>query len=234
MFTIKLAQHAFQIDNSYPYVENFCRDYQIPADSAAPVIRITPRELAAENQDGGRWSEGYLESLAVYRKICKSLVQENIILFHSSALALDGKAVLFIGPSGTGKSTHARLWRQRFGDRIVTVNDDKPLVAFSDREIRVYGTPYGGKDNLQTNTSAPVIGIVALRQAEKNTIRRLTPREALPKLLNQTYRPEEPADLLHTLDLVRKMSDLPVWELGCTISQEAVDLSCGAIFERNG
>lgn len=75
----------------------------------------------------GEYSLSYLETLAVYRKIVTRLVFSDILLIHGSAIAVDGKAYLFTAPSGTGKSTHTRMWREYFKDRAVMVNDDKPL-----------------------------------------------------------------------------------------------------------
>lgn len=231
MFTIRLAEHDFAVDNQYSYVERLCRDYMVSPSPEAVPIALSEQDRAYENQDGGNWKQDYLESLAVYRKICENLIQDDIILFHCSALAMDGQAVLFTGPSGTGKSTHARLWRQRFGDRLVTVNDDKPLLSFEKSEIRVWGTPYGGKDNLQTNTSAPVRAIVVLKQAPRNGIRRLSPHEAFPLLLNQTYRPRQPEGTIQALNLAHDLPGrLPVYELQCTISQEAVTLCHDTVF----
>ena len=110
------------------------------------------------------------------------------------------------------------------------MNDDKPLLSFEQNEIRVWGTPYGGKDNLQNNISAPEKAIVVIRQAPENSIRRLTAHEALPLLLNQTHRPAAPAKMIHVLELVQKLCALPVYELGCTVSQEAVTLCHDTIF----
>lgn len=230
MFTIKLADHAFAIHNHFDYIEKLCRDYIVDDTPDAIPVRTTIEEIRAENQDDGNWPDAYLETLAVYRKMVEELVDDDTVLFHCSSLALNGQAVLFTAPSGTGKSTHARLWRQRYGDEIVTVNDDKPVLSFGKDEVRVWGTPYGGKDNLQTNTSAPVKGIVILEQAPENSIRRLSPKEALPMLLNQTYHPRDKKKMAHTLDLVLRLIQLPVYELKCTISQEAVTLSHDAVF----
>lgn len=229
MFSISLVGQTFTIENQYPYVEQICQDYLVTPEQPGILISISDAERQAEDTEEGHWSDAYLESLAVYRKIAETLLKQDVLLFHCSALALDGKAYLFTAPSGTGKSTHARLWRQRFGDRVVMVNDDKPLLALRDGKVTVYGTPYAGKEGRQTNTSAPVGGIVILHQAPENTIRPLSPQEAYPALLNQTYRPKDPAGLIHTLDLVQELTQLPLFELGCTISQEAVALAHDAL-----
>lgn len=236
MFQIELAEHIFAIENTYPYVEQLCQDYKTtkyPQDT----ISVTSEEIARENEDGKNWSLGYLESLAIYRKICEKLLEENIILFHCSAIEIEGKAYLFTAPSGTGKSTHTRLWREVFGKKVTMINDDKPLLVIpqnsddkkSSDTIKVYGTPYAGKDGLQTNTSAPISAIIILHQAKENTINRLDARSAYPMLLNQTYRRTDKIGMLKTLELVEQLSKLPIYSLGCTISKEAVMLAYDTI-----
>lgn len=231
MFHIEIAGHCLTIDNTYSYVEELCRDY-ITEEKKEIVIAVSQKEIQRENDDGKLWSTGYLESLAIYRKICELLLEKDIVLFHCSAIEIDGKAYLFTAPSGTGKSTHTRLWREFFGDKVIMINDDKPLLKISDEEIRVYGTPYGGKDGLQTNTSAPVAGIIILHQADKNVIQRVSASESYPMLLNQTYRRTDAKGLIKTMDLVQKLAQLPVYSLGCTISEEAVLLAYDAIIEK--
>ena len=222
MFCVKMADHAIGIENNYGYIKEYYSDY-LTDDSPEFTISVTDEEICAENHDGGRWHKDYLEILAVYRKICERLIFDDIILFHCSALSINGKAILFTAPSGTGKSTHARLWRERFGDKVVMINDDKPLVKFSDK-IFVYGTPYGGKDGIQTNTSAEVSAIVILHQAPTNIITKISADEAFTTLLTQTYRCSSVDGVLRTLPLLDRLSCLPVYSLGCTISQEAVEL----------
>lgn len=249
MFQIELAGHVFAVENKYPNVEKLCKDYFTEKEPEYTVA-VSEEEIAKESEYGETWAAGYLETLAVYRKICEWLLDKDIILFHCSALEMDGKAYLFTAPSGTGKSTHTRLWREVFGDRVTMINDDKPLLtipvnhlqdatsdvtmsgkSISGEDIRVYGTPYGGKDGIQTNTSAPVAGIVILHQAKENSIRRMDAREAYPTLLNQTYRKKEPTAMMKTLELVDRLAQLPVYSLGCTISEEAVMLAYQTLTE---
>ena len=220
MFRVKFADHTIAVDNKYPFVERLCKDY-LADEKPEFTVKVTDDEIQAENKDGGHWSADYLESLAVYRRICERLLDDDVILFHCSALAINGKAVLFTAPSGTGKSTHTRLWREHFGDQVVMVNDDKPLLHIGDT-ITVYGTSYGGKDNLQTNTSAEVKAVVILHQAPENTITEMNTKQAFPTLLNQTYRKETADGMIKTLGLVDKLSHLPVFSLGCNISDDAI------------
>lgn len=223
MFHLQLAEHCFTIDNHFKYLENICRDYMV--DKPGELISISEEEIMLEQTDGGQWPAGYLESLAAYRKICERLLFRDVLLFHCSALEFGHKGYLFTAPSGTGKSTHTRLWREHFGDQVRMINDDKPLLHIAPEEVRVYGTPFAGKEGLQENSSAPVKGIVVLHQSGENCIRKLSFQEAYPLLLNQTYRTKDSTGLLKTLELVQELAKLPVYSLGCTISMEAVELA---------
>ena len=231
MFSAKIANHIFRIDNKYNYIKKLFSDYIIDDDGSGVLVSAQLCEIEAENTDNSNaYSPGYLESLAVYRKICEYLIDYNIILFHCSAVEVDGNAYLFTAPSGTGKSTHTRLWRKRFGSRLTVINDDKPLLEFKNDEILVYGTPYGGKHNLQTNTCARVSGIVYLCQSVNNEIRRLTPGEAYSLMFLQAYRSKNKKDsVLKTLEFVTRLCGLPVFRLDCNISDEAVDLAYSAL-----
>lgn len=233
MFYMKLVDYVFQVENKYDFVARLCKDYTIvdPVENVDYVISVSDEEIQKENIDGGNWTNSYLESLAVYRKICELLLDQDIVLFHCSALEMRGKALLFTAASGTGKSTHTRLWREHFGDEVTMVNDDKPLLAIRDDKVYVYGTPYGGKDNIQTNTHAKVAGIFILHQAKENTLKKVPFTEAYPMLLNQTYRKKDAQGMIKTMDLVSKLSCIPTYELGCTISDEAVQLVYHEIFD---
>ncbi len=224
MIRIKLAGQVFEIENQYPDIVHMSKEY-ITDETPAYFVCVSGEEIAAEDTEQKGFSAGYLETLAIYRKICDILREKDVFLFHCSALEMDGKAYLFTAPSGTGKSTHTRLWRETFGERVTMINDDKPLLRIGGDEITVYGTPWSGKEQLQTNTSAPVAGIVILHQASENKMRRIEAKEAYPMLLNQTHRATSPQGMKDTLDFVWRLAQLPIYSLGCTISQEAVLLA---------
>lgn len=222
MFSIRLANHSFCIENHYSYVEELCRDYVIE-EIAGWRIYVTGEEMAREKIPGESYPPSYEESTAVYRKICERLIPEGIFMLHSSAVSFDGQGLLFAATSGTGKSTHAGLWKDVFGERVTIINDDKPLISVETNEITVYGTPWSGKHSLQSNTVAPVKVIFLLERGEKNSVERVSFREAYPKVLNQVYRPKDPRLLHKTLGMVNEfMKNVPVYRLKCNISEEAV------------
>ena len=98
-------------------------------------------------------------------------------LFHSSVVSYKGKAYMFLGKSGTGKSTHSQLWLKHI-EGTELVNDDNPVVRIVDGIARVYGSPWSGKTPCYRNVDYPIGGIVKLKQAPYNEIRRMKAVEA--------------------------------------------------------
>lgn len=173
-----------------------------------------------------RFPDGYLETLAVYRKIAEKMPDYDTILFHGSCVAVDGVGYLFTAKSGTGKSTHTRLWRELLGDRAVMVNDDKPLIRVTDAGATVFGTPWDGKHRLSTIIAVPLKALCILERAEQNTIRQITAREAYPMLLQQVYRPADPAALTKTVTLIDCLTEnVRLYRLACNMDIAAADLS---------
>lgn len=241
-FWARLAGIPLWIETQWPYTAQLFEPYSItPTEEdmrqyhallgQQKPVSVSEMEIQREQTEGDHFPADYLESLAVYRKICMLLLPYDVVLFHCSALEMDGRAYLFTAPSGTGKSTHAALWRKVFGSRVRMINDDKPLLRKGpDGSWRVFGTPYGGKNNLQANISQKIEGIVLLEQAKENRITPVTPREAYPRLLAQTYHDlQAPEAMLRTMDLVGTLAQLPVFRLECTISEQAVQMAYDAL-----
>ena len=225
--TYKFADTVARVSYETEFITKQCKDY-VSDEEPEIELSITADDVEYEREraDSDGYSYGYLESLAFYRQFCSYIVNKNILLFHSSAIAVDGKAYLFAAPSGTGKSTHTRLWREIFGERAVTVNDDKPLVKIEDGKATVYGTPWDGKHKLSNNISTSVAGVCFLTRGEKNSIKRLQPMEALPEFLSQTFRPLTEEGVGKMLGLAMKAtSEIPMWKLACNISDEAVKVA---------
>lgn len=158
------------------------------------------------------------------------LLKYGGMMLHSSAIELDGRAYLFSGPSGMGKSTHTRLWQEQFPTARV-FNDDKPALRKMDGVWYAYGTPWCGKDGININLKVPIAGICFLRRGEQNSIRRLSPIEAVSAVLSQTMKKCKNAETLTVVTSVvdKVVREIPVYELRCTPTVEAAVMSHDAM-----
>jgi hypothetical protein len=154
------------------------------------------------------------------------MLDYDTLLFHGSVVSVDGEGYLFTALSGTGKSTHTRLWRQVFGQRAVMVNDDKPLLKFTDSGIDACGTPWNGKHRLGSNIQVPLKGLCILSRGSENRIRPISPREALPFLLQQCHRPQTPLAMARVLTLLDRLTTLTgLYSLECNMDPEAAEVA---------
>ena len=235
-FNIRLADKVISATCEYETTLGFCKDY-ITDDKAEIFVSVSHEELLIEQQKERREREiegveakapslAYLETLALYRKIAEALVSFGIILFHGSALSIDGEVYLFTAKSGTGKSTHTRLWREVYGDRVIMVNDDKPLIKIGSDGVTVYGTPWNGKHRLGANIKAPLKAICILERASENAIKKEDALRVFPEILGQTYRFSNVIGMQKTLSLVDTLlRRVNVYRLGCNMDPEAAVVS---------
>ena len=156
-------------------------------------------------------------------------VPDGAIPVHTSTIVCEDRAVLFLGESGTGKSTHTRLWRENI-EGAHLLNDDSPIIRSS---AVAYGSPWSGKTPCYRNLHYPIAAIVRLSQAPHNRMRRLSALEALGALLPScppsfAYDEELQDAICETLSQL--ISTVPVYHLECLPNAEAAQLSYSTIF----
>ena len=155
---------------------------------------------------------------------------DDTVLFHAAVVSHKGAGYMFLGPSGTGKSTHARLWLQHIAGTEL-VNDDNPVVRLTNGVFSVYGSPWSGKTPCYRNVSYPLGGIVLLSQAPYNKIERLgglLAYAALVQSISGKRWDERIADGLHqTENALATM--VPVWHLACLPDAAAAKLSASQV-----
>ena len=227
-----IAGRVVCVDSLYDEVHDYCRDYLTDEEAEYTVstsqsdIDFERQRSASEDRFEGRpvqeYRESYLEELAVYRKIAEKILDFDTVLFHGSVVAVDGEGYLFTAKSGTGKSTHTRLWREYFGSRAVMVNDDKPLLRISESGVTAFGTPYNGKHRLGSNISVPLKAICILTRAAENRIVPISHEEAYPMLIQQIYRPSDMIKMQKTLELADMLAEqTALYRLGCNMDISA-------------
>ena len=149
-------------------------------------------------------------------------------LFHSSVVSYKGKAYMFLGQSGTGKSTHSSLWL-KYIEGTELVNDDNPVVRILDNgEVWLYGSPWSGKTPCYRNVSYPLGALVNLSQAPENKIRRMKGIESYASLIGsisgKRWDPQVAEGLHETEKLLAE--NVPIWHLECLPDEAAARLCC--------
>ena len=231
-FTTKIADKIIYIENLHPETQEFFKDYLIEEKPCEFHITCTPDDIDNEQAQctENTFSPSYLETLAILRKLAELFPLHNCFLMHGACIAYKNKAYLFTAPSGTGKSTHIKLWRKYLGEKVQIVNGDKPFISLEQEEPIIYGTPWAGKERWQRNCSEKLCGICFVERGTKNTIRPLSPNEALPLVFKQIFIPSETLAATATLELIDSLlKNTPLYLLTCDISEDAVRCSFQAL-----
>ena len=235
-FRISLAGQCVGICSIYDEVYHLCRDYLSDETEVAFGVETRPedisfeqekslREAALEGKPAVLYPESYLETLAVYRKIALGMLKYDTWLMHGSAIAVENEAFLFTAASGTGKTTHTRLWLEQIPGAYI-VNGDKPLLRMRDGICEACGTPWSGKENMNRNAMVPLRAICFLNRAAENRIEEIPFRDAAPLLLQQSYRTADSLIMQRTMQLVKELGEhVRFYRLFCNMEPEAALVS---------
>lgn len=231
-FRIGIAGIPVAVRCQFQENQEFFRDYFTEQE---PVLTVEPgtadlqrvkekfeRLDAASDIQVSHRSDSFLENNAIHAILAEKLVREGVLLMHGSALCMDGAAYIFTAKSGIGKSTHARLWQEAFGDRVWMINDDKPMLRFTGTEVRVCGTPWNGKHHLSRNASAPLKAIVELERSETNRIEPMKKADAFSLLMRQCVISRDPVTMMQIMELEKRLvSAADFFKLGCNTEPDA-------------
>lgn len=161
-------------------------------------------------------------------------LRHNMLLIHASSTVYNGQAMMFLGESGTGKSTHSRMWLENINGATL-LNDDAPAVRLlPDGTVRTYGTPWSGKTPCYINTFYPLAAFVRIKRAPYNRLTRQDTIRAfgavLPSCLPTLQQEETTLDpLCDTLSHI--LANVPVYVMECLPNDDAARVCCNGLFE---
>ena len=225
-FRIKIVNKVLQINAFNETTKRYCVDF-LTEEKPDYEIVLTEEDLKNESSNSNNGQVYVNEEIsALYRRIADLLVEDNIIVFHSSAISVDGNGFLITARSGVGKSTHSRLLKELLGEDFEYINDDKPLIKVSDN-ITIYSSPWNGKERRGNNISAPLKAVLFLSRSEEPNYKKIINKEeAYIKLLSQIYLPKEKSKrekALKLVDLILKNTDF--YEINVNMNIESAKMT---------
>ena len=184
---------------------------------------------------GGNWSM-LLYRFALWVAYGLMTLQRDTLAIHSSCIVYQDKAVLFLGESGTGKSTHTRLWREHI-EGAVLLNDDSPMIRVEEGRVWAYGSAWSGKTPCYKQERYELVACVRLSQAPYNRIQKLPVLQAYGAI-HPSCAPEFAYDEALYDEVSRIigqiLSVVPCYHLACLPDREAALLSCKTLFSCEG
>jgi hypothetical protein len=155
----------------------------------------------------------------------------NTVLTHASSVIYEGRAYLFLGKSGTGKSTHSRMWQTAL-EGVELMNDDHPVLRVDeDGNTVAYGSPWSGKTPCYKNLSAPLGGVIRISRAPHNRAVRLSPIQAYASLMTSCSGMTWDRELADGKDRTLQgiISRTPCWVMECLPEEEAARVCMEAV-----
>lgn len=210
------------------YAEGYAFD-MTPADAAPLQLWLNPETHIARFE--GNFTPRLLR-FACWIAYGAATAPLQTVAIHTSTIQYRGKAVFFLGESGTGKSTHTRLWRENI-EGAVLLNDDSPILRVIDGKPWVFGSPWSGKTPCYKKERYPLAACVRLSQAPYNKIQKLNVIQGYGSL-----HPSCPPCFAYDDGLYdpisgvlsNLLSNVPVYHLACLPDADAARLSCETIF----
>ena len=176
------------------------------------------------------FSEAYL----LMPRASAFLLKHDRALIHGVSFVWRGRAWLLTAPSGTGKTTQLRHWQRLCGDELEIINGDKSVLALeTDGSLRLHPSPWTGKELDAGTVSAPLAGVVVLRQADHNAISLLKPRESVFALFQQFLNLCDDAEEAHAIEGLetRLIESVPVWRLDNLGDEDSARLTIQTLSE---
>ena len=228
---LSLAGLNIEAETRLEFVERLTADYRSTSDVVDLSVKVTDDDIRSEAEASEiRYGAGYLESIALYRKIAEKLPYFDAVVFHGAVIAYKGRAYAFTARSGVGKTTHIRLWLERFGDDVHILNGDKPILRVIDGVVYAAGTPWRGKEGYGIPEMLPLEAVAFIGRAEEPSAEAISASDALTRFASQVYIPNEPRAALRSLSALNKIiSGVKLYDVRANMKPESAEISFAAL-----
>ncbi len=222
-----IADIPFGMECQYRIMPLMCKAYLAPIQTPQFWISASDEEIAGEMETALEpVSAEWAEVSVLHRKFLEQAIAYDAFFLHSAFIEYHGVGYAFAAKSGVGKSTHIKLWKKAFGEKVHIINGDKPMIRLVDGKFYAYGAPWCGKEQYNLNDRCELHKICFIERAETNTIRELDAKDALIRIIPQLMVFANGKKNLQTLDLIERLFEtLEFYVLGCTPTEEAAKLA---------
>lgn len=218
----KIADCIVEYEPIYSLLHSQMEAYRVDKQKPDIKLSITKAFCYTKQQENPHLTLEQCEYIFAGSEFYRKLIKLDGFMLHASAVVVDNRAYLFSASSGTGKSTHTKLWQECFGDRAMIINDDKPAIRIEKGNCYAYGTPFSGKTDENLNLKIPLQAICMLERGVENSIDLIDTKGAISLILQQTILPRNQAmvdRLFMMLEII--LRKVPIYQMKCNISKEA-------------
>lgn len=232
MFKARIADFNILFDEYYNYFWYVLGGFEAEFDSPDITITTTLEDIEEEKKTSENPEKSFRCEVAnAFRKLATVLPEYDACVFHSCFIKAEDKGIAFSARSGTGKTTHMRLWQEMLGDKMEIVNGDKPIVRIIDGDLFGYGTPWCGKERLGGTGRAPLTDICIIERSETNETIPVSKDEGMLLLVQQIYMPKEIETIAKTMEIINKITEkCNFWKIRCNMEPDAAITAYNAIF----
>lgn len=217
-----------------------CRIYQNLFDGHLEAVYKENADDSVTLTLYGIWTQDFAFTLDMlnYLAMERNVMKAGSLILHSSFIVVNGEAILFTAPSGTGKSTQADLWARYRNAAIL--NGDRSLMVNTDNGWRVCGFPFSGSSGICHNGSFPVKAIIMIHQSPENGGFYVSHAQAFktvyPDIVRNYWDMEYEETVCRQLEAL--FAQIPAVRYGCNMEEEAVNcleriLNTGNRYEEN-
>ncbi len=223
MAVYNFADINIKVNNKYNYFNQLCKKYLVECETPELTVNISDEDIKEEKLINPITKNiGYVESVCAYRNIVKSVARFDAFMLHGAVFTVGERCLAFLAHSGTGKTTHLKLWMQLLGEKMTVINGDKPIIRFFGGIPYAYGTPFNGKENIGTKMRAPLTDICFIERGETNYAEEKTPLYALDLIMDQIIMPDNAGDVYKVLGLIDELINrCKIWLIKCNMDIDA-------------
>lgn len=232
MFKIKMAGAIPEIDNKNSHVKEYCKDFMT---DASPCFRVSvsQKEIDLYVATCGipNIEDDVAERILIFRKIAARLAVGGRFLLHSAVVDYCNMGVAFVAPRGVGKTTHALLWKEAFGNKVKIVNGDKPIIRRKDDAYVAYSSPWKGKEGFGEKKATSLKAVVFLERGDMPKVIRMSPQDAATFVLKQTIYPDDVSYYdSFACEIARFCRDVPMYLAMVNTREESARAVKNAVF----